>query len=272
MEVHAYTRSKDKLDAFAASGGVAAESVADAARGAEFVITMLPDSPDVEDVALGPDGSIAAMDRDSVFIDMSTIREDVSRKIADAAAARDIHALDAPVSGGEQAAIEGTLSIMAGGAPDAFRRADPVFHAMGSKVVRVGGPGAGQTTKAANQMIVAGNIQVLAEAIVFLEAHGVDTGLALEAIGSGLGGSVVLDRKSTSMRERSFAPGFRSELHHKDLGIAQAAAREHGVFTPVTSLVAQLMASLPACGHGSLDHTALLKHVELLSGRMESTD
>lgn len=267
FEVSAYTRSRDRLEEFAASGGRAADSVPEAAGQAEFVITMLPDSPDVEQVALGPDGAIAAMEPGSVFIDMSTIRETTSRRVAEAAAEREVDALDAPVSGGEQGAIDATLSIMVGGSSAALERARPVLAAMGSTIVHVGGVGAGQTTKAANQMIVAGNIQILAEALVFLEAHDVDVDLALQAIGGGLAGSTVLERKGRSMVQRSFAPGFRTELHAKDLKIALDSARGHGLVTPVAAQVGQFMTSLLARGDAGLDHSALLKLVEDLCGR-----
>jgi 2-hydroxy-3-oxopropionate reductase len=163
--------------------------------------------------------------------------------------------------------VEGTLSVMVGGAAEDFEAGLEILRAVGSTVVHVGPAGAGQTVKAANQLIVAGTIELLAEAIVFLEAHGVDTGPALEVIGGGLAGSTVLARKGRSMLAREFRPGFRAELHHKDLGIVRAAAREANVVIPAGALVAELMASLTARGDGGLDHTALLKLVALLSRR-----
>jgi 2-hydroxy-3-oxopropionate reductase len=175
--------------------------------------------------------------------------------------------LDAPVSGGEAGAIEASLSIMIGGEPDDVAAARPVLDALGRTVVHVGPAGSGQTVKAANQLVVAGNIQLLAEAIVFLEAYGVDTGAALTVLGGGLAGSTVLNRKGAGMLAREFAPGFRLTLHHKDLGIVTSAAREAGVVIPLGAVVSQLVAALVARGDGGLDHSGLLKLVTELSGR-----
>src|SRR5882757_1970325 len=187
--------------------------------------------------------------------------------IAEAGAQRGILVVDAPVSGGEAGAVEGVLSIMVGGAEADVSAALPYLTEMGKTIVHVGPAGSGQTVKAANQLIVAGNIALLAEALVFLEAHGVDTEAATEVLGGGLAGSTVLNRKAAGMRARSFAPGFRVDLHHKDLGIVTAAAREAGVAIPLGATVAQLMGALRAQGHGGLDHSALLLLVEQLSGR-----
>jgi 2-hydroxy-3-oxopropionate reductase len=175
--------------------------------------------------------------------------------------------IDAPVSGGEAGAINAALSIMVGGTAEDFDDAKPILDVVGKTIVHVGPNGSGQTVKAANQLIVAANIQVLAEAVIFLEAYGVDTKAALEVLGGGLAGSKVLDQKGQKMLDRSFDPGFRIELHHKDLGIVTSAAREAGVVIPVGAVVAQLMASAKAVGDGGLDHSALLRGVERLSGR-----
>jgi 2-hydroxy-3-oxopropionate reductase len=266
-EVTGYNRSRGKVDALVAAGGRGADSVADAVRDADVVVTMLPDSPDVRTVVLGEDGVLANARAGALVIDCSTIRPDVSREVAEVAAGKGIRALDAPVSGGEQGAIEGSLSIMVGGEAEAFEAARGVLEVVGATVVHVGGPGAGQTVKAANQLIVAGTIELVAESLVFLEAHGVDTDAAIRVLAGGLAGNRILDRKAAAMVRREFAPGFRVELHHKDLGIVQDAAREAGVVIPLGAAVAQLMASLKAQGHGALDHGALLKLVEQLSGR-----
>jgi 2-hydroxy-3-oxopropionate reductase len=267
FRVVGYNRNPEKTRVLAANGGEAAESVAEAVADADVIITMLPDSPDVEAVVLGDDGVLAHARPGALLIDTSTIRPIVSRAVADAAARRGIRALDAPVSGGEAAAIEGTLSIMVGGDAEVFAEADPVFRAVGSTIVHVGPSGAGQTVKAANQLIVAGNIELLSEAIVFLEACGVELSAAIAVLGGGLAGSTVLQRKAPGMLERRFAPGFRVELHHKDLGILIDSAREAGVALPLGSHVADLMSSLRAQGAGSLDHSALLLQVERLTGR-----
>jgi 2-hydroxy-3-oxopropionate reductase len=266
-EVVGYNRSAAKRERLAERGGTAASSVAEAVRDADMVITMLPDSPDVEAVALGDDGVFAHAREGALVADMSTIRPDVARRVAAEGAARGLRVLDAPVSGGEQGAIDGKLSIMVGGADDDFAAAEPVFGVMGATVVHVGPAGAGQTVKAANQLIVAGTIELVAEAVVFLEAQGVDTGSAVEVLGGGLAGSKVLAAKSGNMLGRSFEPGFRVELHDKDLGIVTAAAREAGVAIPLGAVVAQLMGALKAQGHGGLDHSALITLVEALSGR-----
>ena len=267
FDVVGYNRSPEKAANLVAKGGRAAESVAQAVADADVVITMLPDSPDVENVVLGEGGVLDRAKQGALLIDMSTIRPDVSRAVASRARAKGIRPLDAPVSGGEAGAIEGTLSIMVGGESADFEAAGPVLAAVGATIVHVGPDGAGQTVKAANQLIVAGNIQLVSEALVFLSAHHVDLESAVEVLGGGLAGSAVLQRKGTSMLERRFSPGFRVDLHHKDLGIVLDAARAAGVAIPLGASVADLMASLRAQGGGSLDHSALLLQVERLSGR-----
>lgn len=175
--------------------------------------------------------------------------------------------LDAPVSGGEAGALAATLSVMVGGAAADFEAAQPVLGAVGKTIVHVGSSGSGQIVTAANQLIVAGNVEILAEAVAFIEAHGVDTAAALTVLGGGLAGSRVLDQKAGNMLSRSFEPGFRIELHHKDLGIVTSAARDAGVVLPLGAVVAELMASARANGDGGLDHSALLRGVLRLSGR-----
>jgi 2-hydroxy-3-oxopropionate reductase len=266
-DVVGYNRSRPAVDALVGRGGRAASSVAEAVREAEVVITMVPDSPDVEDVALSPEGIYASAKPGALHIDCSTIRPDVARKVAAAGAKHGVRVVDAPVSGGEAGAKEATLSIMVGGEAEDVDVARPYLDVVGATVVHVGPAGAGQTVKAANQLVVAGNIQLLAEALVFLEAHGVDTEAAVAVLGGGLAGSTVLNRKAAGMRAREFTPGFRVDLHHKDLGIATDAAREAGVAIPIGAHVAQLMEALRAMGHGELDHSALLLLVEQLSGR-----
>lgn len=270
FDVVGMNRSPEKAAAFAAKGGRTASDVASAVRDADVIITMLPDSPDVEAVVFGEGGVLDSAREGALLIDASTIRPDVSRSIAQAAGAKGLRALDAPVSGGEAGAIEGALSIMVGGEAAHFEEARPVLSAVGKTVIHVGPAGAGQTVKAANQLIVAGNIQLLAEALVFLDAHGVDLDASVTVLGGGLAGSAVLQRKAPGMLERRFEPGFRVDLHHKDLGIVLDAARAVGVAIPLGAHVADLMASLRAQGGGSLDHSALLTQVERLSGRTDT--
>jgi 2-hydroxy-3-oxopropionate reductase len=198
---------------------------------------------------------------------MSTIAPETSVAVAERAKESGVQVLDAPVSGGEPGAIEGSLSIMVGGDAASFEKARPILEHLGKTIVHVGEHGAGQTVKAANQLLVAGIIGLVSEAIVLLEASGVDGERGLEVLAGGLAGNTVLDRKAASMLAREFTPGFRIDLHHKDMGIALATARTAGVALPVTGVVAQLMAAARASGHGSLDHSALLSVIEQLSGR-----
>jgi 2-hydroxy-3-oxopropionate reductase len=231
------------------------------------VITMVPADPQVEQVILGDGGVLENAKPGTLVIDMSSITPQTSIRVAEAAAAKGIRTLDAPVSGGEAGAVEAVLSIMVGGSAADFAEAKPLFDALGTTVIHVGPAGAGQTVKAANQLIVAVNIQVVAEAVVFLENAGVDLPAALDVLAGGLAGSTVLNRKKANMVDRQFAPGFRIDLHHKDMGIVTAAARAVEAPLPVGSLVAQLGASARANGDGSLDHSALLRGVERLAGR-----
>jgi 2-hydroxy-3-oxopropionate reductase len=266
-DVVGYNRSPEPAQKLVEAGGRAADDVAGAVSGADVIITMVPDSPDVEAVTCDEGGVFDSATRGALYIDMSTIRPDVAVRVAEAGAERGVRVLDAPVSGGEAGAVEATLSIMVGGEPADFEEARPVLEAVGKTIVHVGPAGAGQTVKAANQLMVAGNIQLLAEAIAFLEAHGVDMQPALRVLGGGLAGSTVLDRKGAAMLAREFAPGFRLALHHKDMGIVTAAAREAGVVVPLGAAVAQLIAAMVARGDGGLDHSGLLKLTLELAGR-----
>jgi 2-hydroxy-3-oxopropionate reductase len=250
----------------AAAGGRAAGSLGEAIVDADTVITMLPDWPEVEQVVLGEDGVLDYAKPGLLYIDMSTVRPETARRIAAFGATRNMRVLDAPVSGGERGAIDGVLSIMVGGEADDFVAARPLFEPLGRTIVHVGPTGAGQTVNAANQLIVGGTYALVAEAIVLLEAAGVDAATGLDVLAGGLAGSRILELKRKSMVDREFAPGFRIDLHHKDMGIVLAAAREAEVALPVAGLVAQLIAAARAQGYGSLDHSALLKVVENLSG------
>ncbi|ACV76675.1 2-hydroxy-3-oxopropionate reductase [Nakamurella multipartita DSM 44233] len=270
FDVVGYNRSQAKVDALVAAGGKGATSIADAVREADVVAIMVPDSPDVRQVLAGSDGTDGVFQNakpGTLIIDFSSIRPDVTTELAAQAKEQGFRLLDAPVSGGEAGAKNAALSIMVGGEKDDFDAAADVFNAVGKTVVHVGPNGAGQTVKAANQLIVAGNIQLLAEAVAFVEAYGVDTEAALKVLGGGLAGSKVLDQKGANMLGRTFNPGFRIELHHKDLGIVTSAAREAGVVIPLGAVVAQLMASAVANGDGGLDHSALLRGVLRLSGQ-----
>jgi 2-hydroxy-3-oxopropionate reductase len=267
FDVIGYNRSRDKVDALISVGGQGADDVASTVRDADIVITMVPDSPDVEAVTSEENGIFTNAKKGALYIDMSSIRPDVAVRVAKRGQERGLRVLDAPVSGGEAGAVEASLSIMVGGEAADFETAKPVLEAVGKTIVHVGPAGAGQTVKAANQLIVAGNIELVAEAIVFLEAYGVDMEAALEVLGGGLAGSTVLARKGASMLAGEFNPGFRLQLHHKDLGIVQSAAREAGVVIPLGAVVSQLVGAMVARGDGGLDHSGLLKLVRELSGR-----
>jgi 2-hydroxy-3-oxopropionate reductase len=265
--VTGYNLTQEPIDKLVADGGKGAGSIAEAVAGAEIVITMVPADPHVEQAILGEGGVLENVKPGTLIIDMSSITPQTAIKVAAAAKEKGVRTLDAPVSGGEAGAIEAVLSIMVGGEADDFAEAKPLFDVLGTTVIHVGPAGAGQTVKAANQLIVAVNIQVVAEAVVFLENAGVDLPAALDVLAGGLAGSTVLNRKKANMVNREFAPGFRIDLHHKDMGIVTAAARAVEAPLPVGSLVAQLVASARANGDGSLDHSALLRGVERLAGR-----
>ncbi|MFC7485916.1 2-hydroxy-3-oxopropionate reductase [Knoellia sp. CPCC 206453] len=265
-DVVGFNLTPDRTADLIAAGGTSAGSIAEAVSDVDVVAVMVPDSPDVQDVLTGEDGVFASAKPGTLIIDFSSIRPDVSAALADQATAHGFPILDAPVSGGEAGAKNAALSIMVGGTQDVFDTARPILDAVGKTVVLVGPHGAGQTVKAANQLIVATNIQAVAEAVVFLEAYGVDMEASLEVLGGGLAGSAVLNQKKQNMLTRTFDPGFRIDLHHKDMGIVTSAAREAGVVLPVGAVMAQLMASARANGDGGLDHSGLLRGVERLSG------
>jgi len=270
-EVHGHDHHAENMAKLEAAGGTAAGSVAEAVRGADVVATMLPDSPQVSEAVLGEDGVFETLRRDGqgnvLCIDFSTISPPVSRELAQAGAEIGARVLDAPVSGGETGAIEAKLSIMVGGEAADFEAAQPVLRAVGTTLALVGPPGAGQVVKAANQLVVGGIYGLVSEAIVMMEASGVDTKAGLDVLAGGLAGSRILELKRASMLDRQFKPGFRIDLHHKDMGIALATARDANVSLPMTGLVAQLIAAARARGDGKLDHSALLKTIEALSGR-----
>jgi 2-hydroxy-3-oxopropionate reductase len=262
--VTGYDLSEPALATLVEAGGQRAAGVAEAVAGAEVVITMLPQDEHVEAVTTEV---IAAGGEGLLLIDMSTIRPETSIAVAGSAARKGIRVLDAPVSGGEAGARNAALSIMVGGSEADFAEALPLFQTLGKTIVHVGPHGAGQVVKAANQLVVGGTYALVAEAIVLLEAAGVDAHAGMDVLAGGLAASRILDLKRESMIARDFRPGFRIDLHHKDMGIVQAAARQADVALPMAGLTAQLIAAARAMGHGSLDHSALLKVVETLSGK-----
>jgi 2-hydroxy-3-oxopropionate reductase len=266
-EVTGYDVVATSVEKLLQAGGKPAPDIAGAVAGAEVIITMLPDSPQVAEVVLGAGGVLESAAPGVLLIDMSSIAPETSLAVAAEGEAHGVRVLDAPVSGGEQGAIKASLSIMVGGSAEDFEAAKPVLEDLGRTIVHVGPHGAGQTVKAANQLLVAGIISLVSEAIVLLEASGVDAERGLEVLAGGLAGNRILDLKASTMLARQFQPGFRIDLHHKDMGIALASARAAGVALPVTGVVAQLVAAAKAQGHGSDDHSALLAVIENLSGR-----
>lgn len=256
------SRSRPPVEELASEGAIPKDLPRDCAEGQDAVITMLPDSPESEEVILGKGGVLEGIPRGSVVIDMSSIAPGVSGKIGAACEAKGVDFLDAPVSGGEAGAIEGQLAIMAGGKKDVFARAEPVFKALGKSYVLCGGHGAGNTVKLANQIVVAANIEAVAEALVFARKAGVDPQVTFEAIRGGLAGSKVLEAKAPMMIEGRFEPGFRLRLHQKDLANALTAAKEAGVPLPVTALLSQIVTALVLNGNGDLDHSAIARFVE----------
>jgi 2-hydroxy-3-oxopropionate reductase len=271
-KVSGFDVSADAVARLVTAGGQGAASVAEATECADVVITMLPNHPHVEDVVLGGAGVLEIAKPGTLLIDMSTIRPETSLAVAKAGQDKGIRVLDAPVSGGEAGAKQAALSIMVGGEADDFEAAKPLFEALGKTIVHVGPHGAGQVVKAANQLVVGGIYGLVGEAIVLMEASGVDAGIGLDVLAGGLAANRILDLKRESMVARRFQPGFRIDLHHKDMGIALAAARQADVSLPLTGLVAQLVAAGRAMGYGSLDHSALLKVTEQLSGRSQNQE
>jgi 2-hydroxy-3-oxopropionate reductase len=253
-----HSRSPGPVDALVEAGASRASSAAELARASDVVVTMLPDTPDVEHVMLGDDGVSSGAAAGSLVIDMSTIDPGPTRAIAEQLATRDVEMLDAPVSGGERGAIEGTLSIMVGGSDAAVARAMPILRAMGKNIVHVGPSGAGQITKACNQLVVAATIEAVAEALVLAERSGVDAAKVREALLGGFAGSKILEVHGQRMLDRAFEPGFRARLHRKDARIVLDAARAAGSPIPAFEVVAaQLDRLVDEADRAELDHSAL---------------
>ena len=259
-------RSEASAKELAQIGAEKCLSPRDVATKADTIITMLPNSPDVKEVVLGEKGLIETMRSGSMLIDMTSMDPLISREIASRLAEKNIRMMDAPVSGGEQKAIAGTLSIMVGCNKDDFDEFLPVLQAMGSSIVRCGGIGAGNVTKLANQIIVAANIAAVSEALVLAAKAGVNPELVFQAIRGGLAGSAALEAKAPLMMDRHFTPGFRINLHIKDLKNVLNTAQGILAPTPLTDEVMKMMLSLRDAGMGDEDHGALVKFYEKLAG------
>jgi 2-hydroxy-3-oxopropionate reductase len=258
-------RNQAAVEEVVAAGATAANTPREVAEQADIIITMLPNSPHVKEVVLGHDGIIEAARPGMIVLDMSSIAPLVSREIAARLAEKGTELLDAPVSGGEPKAIDGTLSVMVGGKKTVFDKCYDIMMAMAGSVVLTGDIGAGNITKLANQIIVALNIAAMSEALVLATKAGVDPELVYQAIRGGLAGSTVLDAKTPLVLERKFNPGFRINLHIKDLGNVLETAHEIGVPLPLTAIVMEMMQALKVDGMGDLDHGALVRHYEKLA-------
>ncbi len=248
-----------------AAGAEAAATPKEVAERTEIIITMLPNSPEVQAVVLGEQGLIHGARRGSVVVDMSSIAPLVSRELSARLAGKGVDMLDAPVSGGQPKAIDGTLSVMVGGPQAVFDRCYPVLKAMSGSAVRTGDIGAGNVTKLANQVIVALNIAAMSEALVLATKAGVAPELVYQAIRGGLAGSTVLDAKAPLVMDRKFAPGFRINLHIKDLQNALDTAHQLGVPLPLTASVMETLQALKVDGLGDADHGAIVRHYEKLA-------
>jgi len=260
-----HNRSRGAVDELAKEGAQAAVSSKEIAERSGTIITMLPDSPDVDLVYAGAQGIFSGLRSESLLIDMSSITPVVARKLAAEAEKRGCDMVDAPVSGGEAGAISATLSIMIGGKASAVERAMPIFQALGKNIVHVGEAGAGQVTKAANQMVVGTTIAIVGEALVLAAKAGVDPVKVRQALLGGFAQSKVLEAHGQKMLNRDFNPGFRIRLHEKDMKIALATGSEYGVPLMVTGVVGQMMTAMKGMGNGDLDHSGLVKFVEELA-------
>jgi 3-hydroxyisobutyrate dehydrogenase len=265
FEVTVYNRTASKADKMVTEGAQKADSPVAVARKNTVIITMVSDTPDVEKVILGENGVIEGIRPDSVVIDMSTISPQATRKIAARLEEKKAHMLDAPVSGGEGGAIAGTLSIMVGGDALILERCRPVLEAMGKTITYIGGHGMGQTTKLMNQILVAGNLNAVCEALVFAQKQGVDLQKAIEAVKGGAAGSWQLSNLGPRIIRRDFQPGFMVELLQKDLRLVGEASESMKTPLLATTLIHQLFSSLEAAGDGKNGTQALVKAVERLA-------
>jgi 2-hydroxy-3-oxopropionate reductase len=260
-----HNRSRAAVDELSNEGAQATANSKEVAARSEIIITMLPDSPDVDLVYAGENGIFSALKSGTLLIDMSSISPGLARRLAGEAEKLSCDMIDAPVSGGEAGAISASLSIMIGGETAAVERAMPIFESLGKNIVHVGGAGAGQVTKAANQMVVGTTIAIVSEALVLAAKAGVDPAKVRQALLGGFAQSKILEAHGQKMLDRNFKPGFRIRLHEKDMKIALGAGFEYGVPLMVSGQVAQMMNAVISMGHGDLDHSGLVKLIEELA-------
>jgi 2-hydroxy-3-oxopropionate reductase len=265
-ELVLYNRTRQKAEELAKDGGgEVAGTPSEVAQSSGVIFTMLPGPPEVEEVVTGEGGLLERAGERSLIVDMSTSSPVLARELARIARERGVGMLDAPVSGGDVGAEEGTLSIMVGGSEEDFERASPLFEVMGETVTHVGPPGTGQVVKACNQIVVALTIEAVGEALVLGSKAGVSPEKIIEVLSGGLAANKVMEVKGKKFLERDFEPGGKVEFHRKDLRIALEAGREYGVPLPVTALVCQMFEALMARGRGGWDHSALLTFIEDLA-------
>jgi 2-hydroxy-3-oxopropionate reductase len=260
-----YDLNKEAVEDVVKAGAVSAYSSREVAQGTEVIIVMVPDSPEVKEVVLGKEGVLEGAKPGSLVIDMSSINPLVSQEIARELKKKGVDMLDAPVSGGEPGAVQGTLAIMVGGEEKVFKECLKLFEPMGKNIVYVGSIGAGGFTKLVNQIIVALNIAAVGEALTLGVKAGLNPQTVFQAIRGGLAGSTVLEAKAPMMIGRNFKPGFKIKLHHKDLNNALSTARDLGVPLPLTSLVQQILVSLITDGKGENDHSAIATFFEKMA-------
>ena len=264
--VTVFNRSRPAMEELAAQGATVASSPADVGRASDVVITMVPDSPDVEAVLLGPDGVCSGAAPGTLLIDMSTVAPRAITKIHEQVKARGFRMLDAPVSGGDVGAKAGTLSIMAGGTPEDFEAARPVFEAMGKTLTLCGPAGSGQLVKACNQIVVALVLNAISEALVFGRTAGVDPEIMIRVLQGGVAATRTMEVRGARMAKGDFAPGFKAAHHLKDLKIVLAEAEALGLTLPTTARVAEMFGALVAEGKGTLDNSSVLTMVERAAG------
>lgn len=264
--VTVYNRSAPPMNRLAEHGAIMGSSLREVAERSQVIFTMLPDGPEVEEVILGQDGLLQNARRGATIVDLSSISPLVSQQVCAACAAQGVRFLDAPVSGGQPKAIDGTLAIMVGGDEAVFNEILPLLQAMGSSVTLTGPAGAGNITKLSNQIMVACNIAAMGEAMVLAKRAGLDPNVVVNAVKSGLAGSAVLQAKAPMVIERRFEPGFRIHLHQKDLRNALLAGEAMKVGLPLTGIVQQMLIALMNQGHGDLDHSAIVLFLEQMAG------
>lgn len=264
-QVSVHARRAEMMSALTDAGATACSSPAEVTKNSEIIFICVSDTQDVEKVILGDNGILSSIKEDSVVIDMSTISPAVTKELAKTLISKDCHMLDAPVSGGEQGAIDGALSIMVGGKENIFERVLPLFKAMGKNIVLIGDNGAGQVAKACNQVVIGQAIVAIGEAFVLAKASGVDPAKVREALLGGFAGSRALESHGQRMLDRNFKPGFKANLHQKDMRIAMETAHELGIALPGAAQVTQYLNALMGSGKGEQDSISIFELQEQLS-------